>query len=330
MSRRTALNLVLLIAVGVLAAVAVFQPGVEEPPPVPTLTSRDPASVGRVRIERPDQAAVVLEKREGRWYVAEPLSLPANAFRIQSLLEVLGLASDRQFAVGDLELSRFGLEPPRATLVFDDLRLEFGDTETLSGRRYVRAGDTVHLTADRFYHQIVAGAAGFAHLGPLGPDPDPVAFQLPDLTVRHDGGRWIVEPDDPAAGADAVQRLVDAWRTVQAITVRPAEAAAGGRSLTVTLRGQEVPLRFLVSETPHALVLARPDAGVQYHLPVESAERLLRLRAPPPPPDLTEGAPAEPETPEGEPEEGEPPSPGPESAGNPAEAGEAVSPLGTR
>jgi hypothetical protein len=299
--RRTALNLLLLVAVAVLAAVAIFQPGVQEPPPAPTLTDRDPGAVQRVRIERPEQPPVVLEKRAGRWYVAEPLSMPANAFRIQSLLEVLSFASDRQFATQDLDLPRFGLAPPKASLFLDDLRLDFGDTESLSGRRYVRSGEAVHLIADRFYHQVMAGAPGFAHLGPLGPDPEPVALDLPDLTLRHEGGRWVVEPDDPAAGADAVQRLVDAWRSVQAITVRPLEAAAGGRSLTVALQGQEAPLRFLVSETPHALVLARPEAGVQYHLPVESAERLLRLRPPASPPETaTEAGAAEPAKPDGE------------------------------
>lgn len=328
MSRRAALNLLLLVAVAVLAAVAVWQPGVEEPPPAPTLTDRDPASVNRVRIERPEQPTVVLEKREGRWYVAEPLALPANAFRIQSLLEVLGLASDRQLAVKDLDLARFGLDPPRASLALDDLPLEFGDTESLSGRRYVRSGETVHLTADRFYHQIVAGAAGFAHLGPLGPDPDPVAFQLPDLSVRHDGGRWVVEPDDPAAGADALQRLVEAWRTVQAITVRPLEPSGGGRPLAVTLRGQAAALQFQVSETPHALILARPDVGVQYHLPVESAERLLRLRAPAPRPDDGEDSvPAASAVPEGEQEDALPHTPGTEAGGTPSEAG---GPAGSR
>ncbi len=325
MARRTALNLLLLVAVAALAAVAVFQPGVEEPPPAPTLTDRDPAAVHRVRIERPDQPAVVLEKREGRWYVAEPLSMPANAFRIQSLLEVLGFASDRQFATRDVELPRLGLEPPKASLFLDDLRLDFGDTESLSGRRYLRSGEAVHLIADRFYHQVVAGAPGFAHLGPLGPDPDPVALELPDLTLRHEGGRWVVQPDDPAAGADAVQRLVDAWRSVQAITVRPLEAAAGGRPLTVVLRDQAAPLRFLVSETPHALVLARPDAGVQYHLPVESGERLLRLRPPASPAEAAgEGGAGEPARPDGEDEDlPEPPA---DATALPLPAGETTAP----
>ena len=85
---------------------------------------------------------------------------------------------------------------------------------------------------------------------------------------------------------------MDSRRTAQAITVRALEPPGAGRPVTVTLTGQGEPLHFLVSETPHALVLARPDAGVQYHLPVESADRLLRLRVPAPPGDgaVTDGA----------------------------------------
>ena len=145
MSRRAALNLLLLGAVAVLAALVFLQPGIETPPPVPTLTDRAPDSVARLRIERSGQTAVLLEKREGRWLMVEPLSLPANGFRIQTLLEVLGAATERSYRVQDLELARFGLEPPQASLVLDDLRLDFGDTESLSGRRYLRVGDRVHL-----------------------------------------------------------------------------------------------------------------------------------------------------------------------------------------
>ena len=285
MSRRAALNLLLLGAVAVLAALVFLQPGIETPPPVPTLTDRAPDSVARLRIERSGQTAVLLEKREGRWLMVEPLSLPANGFRIQTLLEVLGAATERSYRVQDLELARFGLEPPQASLVLDDLRLDFGDTESLSGRRYLRVGDRVHLVTDRFYHLTVSGAPGFVHLGPLGPEPQPVAIEVPELTLRLQEGRWVAEPEHPEAGADAVQGLVDAWRTAQAITVRALEPPGAGRPVTVTLTGQGEPLHFLVSETPHALVLARPDAGVQYHLPVESGDRLLRLRAPAPPGD---------------------------------------------
>ena len=78
MSRRAALNLLLLGAVAALAALVFLQPGIETPPPVPTLTDRAPESVARLRIERPGQTAVVLEKREGGWLMLEPLSLPES------------------------------------------------------------------------------------------------------------------------------------------------------------------------------------------------------------------------------------------------------------
>lgn len=285
MSHRAVLNLLMLGAVAGLSALVFLQPGIETPPPVPTLTDRTPEAIARVRIERPGQTAVVLEKREGGWLMLEPLSLPANGFRIQTLLEVLGAATERSYAVQDLELARFGLDPPRASLVLDDLHLDFGDTEPLSGRRYLRVGDRMHLVTDRFYHPIVSGAPGFVHLGPLGPEAEPVAIEVPELTLRLQGGRWVAEPEHSEAGADAVQGLVDAWRTAQAITVRALESPGAGRPAAVTLKGQEAPLRFLVSETSHALVLARPDVGIQYHLPRESGDRLLRLRLPTPPGD---------------------------------------------
>ena len=282
MSRRMWLNLVLAGVVAVLAALVVLQPGIETPAEAPPLADRSPASVTRVRVERPDSPALLLERRDGRWNLVAPLALPANGFRVQTLLEILDVKSDRQLDAKGLELARFGLEPPRATLWLDDLRLDFGDTESLSGKRYVRVGDSVHLTTDRFYQQVTGGAPGLVHLSPLGPEAEPVAIKLPDLELRHEAGRWTAEPDDGGYTADAINRLVEAWRTSQAITVRALEPSTDGRAVSVTLKGQATPLRFLAIETPHAFVLARPDAGVQYHLPVEAADRILRLSRPAP------------------------------------------------
>jgi hypothetical protein len=279
LSRRAWLNLALLVVVVVLAVLAVYQPGIEPPPVSPPLTGLVPAAVARIAVERPEQPTVVIERRDGRWHLTDPLVLPANRFRVENLLEVLEARSDRQLDAPTLELGRFGLDPAKASLQVDGVRLEFGDTESLSGKRYVRIGDTVHLTADRFYHQLTDGAPGFAHLGPLGTGPDPVAIELPDLTLRLDQGRWLVDPD-PGYPADAVSRLVEAWRSLQAITVRTFEPREGGRPVTVTLRDQAEPLRFALFETPNALVLARPEAGVQYHLPMDAAERLLRVTVP--------------------------------------------------
>jgi hypothetical protein len=280
-SPRTWLNLALAAAVLVLAAVALLQPGIERTPEAPRLTDLAPASVTRVRIDRQDQPAVVLEKRDGSWYLTEPLALPANGFRIQTLLEVLESRVDRPVDTGAVELSRLGLDPPRATLTLDDLRIDFGDTESLSGRRYVRVAERVSLLFDRFYHQLAGPAAGFVSLHPLGAAVEPEVIELPDLTLRREGGRWRAEPDDGRQDADAIAQMVEAWTHSQAITVRAHEPPAGEvKTVTVTLRGGDAPLRFAVEETPSALVLARPDVGVQYHLPLEAADRMLRLAPP--------------------------------------------------
>jgi hypothetical protein len=331
MSRRAWLNVVLGLVVVVLTALVVLQPGLERPAEAPPLADRAPASVNRIRVERPDQQAAVLEKRDGRWYLVEPLALAANGFRVQTLLEILDVKSEHPLDAKGLELARFGLDPPRATLWLDDLRFDFGDTESLSGKRYVRLGDSLHLTTDRFYQQVVAGVPGFVDLNPLGPDAEPVALELPDLKLRRDAGRWLVEPDDGGYSADAINRLVDAWRTTQAITVRSLEPAEGGRSVSVTLRGAAAPLRFLAIETPHALILARPDVGLQYHLPTEAAARLFRLSQSVSPPEEAGDAPGPVGTQAASPAEADAGQESPDGEGpDPGEALDILGPPGER
>ncbi len=282
MSSRTLLNLVLLVTVALLAGVVLWEPGLRGPAPPDRLSHIPARDIRQIAISRPAQADVRLQRRDTRWHLVEPIALPANELRVRSILRVLNATSHGRMRAASQDLERFGLAAPKASLVLDQLRLDFGDSEPLDGRRYVRLGDTVHLTDDDTLHQLTTSAASLVHDGPLGPDPQPVAIWLAETSLRLEDKRWILAPERPTVGADAILRLVDAWRQAQAISVRTAAApGADGKTVRVELAGAHRVLEFQALESEHDLILVRPDVGVQYHLPQPSADRLLRLKGTP-------------------------------------------------
>ncbi len=283
MASRSLLNLVLVVVVAGLVLLAFYEPGIEVPPEPQPLTSMARESVTRLAVERANQPKVKMEKRGGRWRVTEPFALPANAYRVGALLEILKTPSHGQLTVSDLE--RFSLAPPKAALSLNETRLDFGGTEPLSARRYVRQGDTVHLITDRFFYHLMARATDFVDYQLLGPEASPVEITLPDRRLALEDGRWTLTPDDPQVGADDLTRLVDAWRSAQAIDVKPVETREDGEAVSVRLRDQKEPIRFLVTPGEDEAIFARPGAGVQYHLPKASADALLTLHRPAPAPN---------------------------------------------
>lgn len=278
MRSRLLLNVALLVAAAALGLLLVLESG--EPPPAKTqpLTALDPGAVTRVRIETPEGEPVEMVKQDADWRLRAPLQLPANRFRVETLTRVAEAASHARYRVAGDELARFGLAPPHATLYLEDTAFAFGDTEPLSERRYVRVRGEIHLVEDGYLVQLTSPPASFVHPGPLGPDPELLELTLPDVRLTLAEGGWRVVPEDPSVSRDALVALVDEWRYAQALAVRALDPdLKPGTTLSVRLRDRSEPVRFQVAQDEERVILARPEAGVQYHFTPSTGERLLSL-----------------------------------------------------
>lgn len=279
MRARLLLNVGLLVVAVVIGLVLVLGSDEKPAPQALTLTPLSANQVTRLRIERPGHEPVEMVKGEQGWQLQTPPALPANAFRVHSIARAAQAVSHAHYDVAAADLARFGLDHPRAKLYLDDYELDFGDTEPISGRRYVLTGNTVHLTDDAFLHQLATPPASFVDPNPLGPDARPVEIRLPGHHLTLSAGRWKLDPQRPNVSADAVTALVDAWRHAQALSVRTlASAPTNAASVTVRLAGNPDPIRFEVVQDKQEVVLARTDVGVAYHFTPATGARLLTLK----------------------------------------------------
>jgi len=285
MHARNLLNLFLLLAAVTLAAAIFLRPGLDDGNVAGTVTDIDPQQVRHIRLARPGAATLEFTRQDDKWHLDGQPALPADDFQVHTILALLDTLSVRSYPADALDdLAALGLQPPQASASFDGTDIDVGGTDAIENLRYLRIGDTVHLVGDRFQHLANAGFSNFVNRSLL---PDGAAIsglELPGLSLSlADGVNWEVNPPLDNVSADDIDTLVGAWHRAGALYVRryeaPPAAAPPPATIRITRNGAP-PVEFLLIARTPDLVLARPDWGIQYHLPANLADGLLSLPGP--------------------------------------------------
>jgi hypothetical protein len=270
---RFIINAVLLVIVSGLAVFLVYsgkqQPVVENIP----LTNLDSAGVNSIQIERKSSDTIRFVKDGQKWLMQSPYQLPANEYRINTMLNLLEAHSYTQFTGDDVELNRFLLAAPDLAIRFNDTPIYFGDTSPLDKQRYVLVDDTVHLINDSLYEQLQAPATFFLSTRLLPEDSEILVINFPGYTVSQKTGVWTISPQTEMS-TDRIVALVNAWQTLDAISIRAYEATANTDSIRIDA-GTSGKFDFIISAPAPNLVLARPDIGIQYHISGYDSEQLF-------------------------------------------------------
>jgi hypothetical protein len=284
------LNLVLLGMVLMLLWLALAEPGKELPPEPQRITALDPAAITRIAVLRPDQESLRLAKEDGRWWLREPFAIQADENKVKTLLEFLETRSPPPLEAKAHDLKRFGLSEPRARLELNEAVFGFGDSNSLSGERYVLYQDRIYLTIDTTYPHLIAEAPVYASPRLIEAGKPLITLTLPDLRLRQKEAKWSLDPPDPKISADAMVRLVEEWKRSEALTVRRRQADPPTQGKVILEFQGAPPLTYEIVRTDTELVLVRPDLGIEYHLSTEAARRLLTLEETGPPAPLGEQA----------------------------------------
>ncbi|ROR34274.1 uncharacterized protein DUF4340 [Inmirania thermothiophila] len=276
MRGRWLLNLALLALVAVLAALAWWPQRRGAEPPAPPLAAVQRDAVRRIEIVRGDDTLLVERDEGGRWWLAGTPRLPADGAKVESVLGLAATPSEQRYPVADLDLTQFGLDPPRVTLRLGEAELALGDAEPISGRRYIRVGDTLHLVSTGVFATLTAGRDAWIspQLVPEGAELE--AVRLPDgVTVRRTDGGWAREPQAEGVGEAALADFADGWRLARAFEAgMDADPPPAGEVVTLVLEGLGE-RRFVIVQREPELVLRRLDLPVRYRFTRFTAERLL-------------------------------------------------------
>lgn len=281
--KRTYLNLALALLVLAVGAALYFTRS-KPPAAKPPLTSLEPAQIDHIVIAHPKAKPVVLERRGARWRLTQPVSVAADPYEVNSVLDLARLPREETLPLKGLKLSELGLDPPRYTVKLNDVTIKVGEVEPLRYRRYMQVGDTVALVDNPPSAALGSDYADLVSktLVPAGARIEKI--ELPGVTVGRsaDGKGWQITPADPHAAADAADRLATAWSEASAmwtkLAPKDAKLPTDAATVTIDLSGRPA-LHFVVVKRDPQLVLQRDDIGIRYALGKDQADKLLKLAA---------------------------------------------------
>jgi len=277
MSKRNLLNLILLGIVAVLVLVVVYEPGVEKKTQ-PPLTSIVKATINKVTIERTGQPSVTLEKQGDDWVMQTPFQILANKIKVETLLALVEQESFAQYPLKDLDVKSYGLDIPRASIIFNDKeRFDFGGTEPLNKRRYIRYNDNLHVINDYFYYQLMSPVTVFVDHKLLPQNDNITKLVLPGLSITLKDGTWQLEPKTDGQSNEQANELIENWKLTHAMQISDYDGKSAKQSAEVYLDNKDTPITFHILIDNEHFFLARPDLGLKYEIARDKVNELLKL-----------------------------------------------------
>lgn len=273
MKSRLVLNLVLLVVVAILGALAILEPGKKKADTAP-IARVDENTLTSITLKNKD--TIVFEKKDGHWRITSPIQAPANEIRVRQLIGIAQSHSEADYPVTPADLGKFELTPPKATLILGTTTLVFGGSDPINLRRYVQSGETLHLVNDNFFHHLMASATDYVDKKLLPENAKVREMNLPGLKASlGQDGKWTKETTPPDAKAD-IPEMAALWATARAIDVKRLDKPAQGDPVKIGL-AEGGPVDFVIVQREPDVVLARPDLGLQYELTGTTARQLLNL-----------------------------------------------------
>jgi hypothetical protein len=276
---RLIVNLVLLAVVAGLAVFAVYRPGAEQDNPRAALTPLSAEDVARIRLQRPGQPDVLMEREPTGWRMREPAQGRVAGFRARALAGLASAEVFAQFPAPADGLAQYGLESPQATVVLNDLAVTLGDTNPVNHRRYVLRDGRVYLIADTQLTHATAKAEDLLDTRLFSDDIQPLAIRLPRVTLTRRDGSWSADPPRDDLDPDSITQLVEQWRFARARHVGIYDGPTPGQTVAVEFRpapdAERERIEIGVLRRESDTVLVRLDEGLAYHFDSTTARRLL-------------------------------------------------------
>ena len=276
MNSRTALNLGAAAVAVALGTFLYFSPPRDQlaPHELFSLVAQKAEDLSRIEIERRGQKAIVLERAERQWRMIAPRAARLDEVQLSRVLDVARFRATQRMPADDL--ARFELDKPWAQIRFDGHAVDFGTTNSVTQELYLRSGENVYAVPSRLAAAIPGNVTKLLAHRLFAPDEEPIAFELKNFSVRHDGTRWLLAPADPSLSQDDLVRWVDRWRLASSVTTQPDSKVRRTESIRIELRGSR-PRTIVLSilERTPDLVLLRDDESLQYHFPASYVAMLL-------------------------------------------------------
>ena len=282
MKNRWLLNIGLGLLIGVLVLLAVYKPGTNKESDGTALTALIPSNIQHIRLLRPKQAGIELEKTGDVWQLTAPRAARANGNRVNELLQLAVARASTRFPVMPADLGKYGLDNPLATLFLNDAEIRFGGMHPLDNQLYVLHTGQVQLIPTAVFRAVSAPLNDFFSSALLAEKTKPVAFKFPAFGLKqNEQGAWVRTPELTTLSSDRINRFVDEWRYARALSVAPYTGQPVRERVTITVVDGDQTNTLEIGVLAHKpeFIVVRKDENLEYHFPEDIGARLMLLKA---------------------------------------------------
>lgn len=102
-------------------------------------------------------AKIEIKKIAGKWRIIKPIEADIDTKKIQHLMTLLSDSISAYYPAKGKDLSLFGLDKERASITFNQVKIQFGSLNPITHKRYLRKGETIYIVSETVYGLLVGG-----------------------------------------------------------------------------------------------------------------------------------------------------------------------------
>ncbi len=271
MLKKNILNLVLFLIVAVLASTIYFIE--EENNELEKLSNTEINDIYSITIQHNKNTTVLSKQQNGHWQITKPVSIPANDFRINSILKLINAPIHKKYSVSKIELEKISLDKPETSIKLNNKNIAFGIINPATNLRYIKKSDFIYTIEDIYYPLLSANFDALVSLNLLPLNSKITKLILINQTISKDEkGLWKSNID---INADNINKTIDHWQHDQAFGVHEYFERKQLGEVFIFLKNQPQAINYLITDTDPWLILARPEIGLEYHLDGDAYNNLI-------------------------------------------------------
>ncbi|MEE9492119.1 MAG: DUF4340 domain-containing protein [Gammaproteobacteria bacterium] len=264
MKSRWVINLLLLVAIGLLSLIS-YQQSKQPETDTTQLTSLNPDSITEISLHRPTYADLVFSKQGKSWVILSDPLITADQGRIRSLLNIATQTTLREYSADSIDAGKLGFTESSSHIRLNNLTIIFGDIDALDGLRYVRTDKRMALIADDYQRALNADFTWFMNKRLIPVNRHILSLQLPGQTMSRSGGKWISIPSSTHS-PEEIQAFIQSWEDSAALNIERYEPDTDTDQIILELDNPNEVIHLDIVSRENELILGRADYRVQYKL----------------------------------------------------------------
>ena len=108
-----------------------------------------------------DRSDILLKNIDDIWTVVQPEEFVADKEQVRLLFTILSENADISYDLKGKDLAQYGLDEDRLSVSFNNVKLVFGEYNSVSQKRYIRKADKMYLVSETITGLLQAGVDAF-------------------------------------------------------------------------------------------------------------------------------------------------------------------------